>query len=266
MVTTLGLPHATDAQMQLAHYLIGRLRYRLVRDPKPGYLRRWLCSFGGVFGSPMARPFGGAGQLSLAWYLSGGAPVPLAAYTPKGKATLVLSYVNDANPGSNDAAPGVAPTFATATGWTFNGSTQYLKTGIIPNAMFSMLIRFSSVANNGCLIGALTISPAIVRFNIFPNSTSTINYGYGASNNVRSAGVTNGVLGIAGAHGYRNGSQDGADLSAFGANALGNDINIGCRNPAFGEYITANIQALVICASTYTAPQVAAISTALALI
>lgn len=56
----------------------------------------------------------------------------VAAYQPIGAASLAASYVNLANPGTYDAAPGVAPTWASATGWTFNGSTQYLTTGITP--------------------------------------------------------------------------------------------------------------------------------------
>lgn len=54
-----------------------------------------------------------------------------AAYQPIGAASLAASYVNLANPGTYNAAPGVAPTLA-AGGWSFDGLTQYLTTGIVP--------------------------------------------------------------------------------------------------------------------------------------
>lgn len=50
----------------------------------------------------------------------------VAAYAPVGAADLASSYVNLVTPGTYDAAPGVAPTWDAATGWTFNGSTQWL--------------------------------------------------------------------------------------------------------------------------------------------
>ena len=61
------------------------------------------------------------------WAVPGKACV--AAYQSIGAASLAASYTNLANPGTYDAAPGGAPTWASATGWTFNG-TQYLETGI----------------------------------------------------------------------------------------------------------------------------------------
>ena len=50
----------------------------------------------------------------------------VVAYQPKGADDLSDSYINLANPGTFDASPGVAPSWNASTGWTFNGSTQYL--------------------------------------------------------------------------------------------------------------------------------------------
>lgn len=86
-----------------------------------------------------------------AW-LAGGIPrtACVAAYEPICAVSLADSYINRANPGTNDAAPGVAPTWAAETGWTFNGTTQYLTTGIDAKpAQFTIVARFamSDVAN-----------------------------------------------------------------------------------------------------------------------
>lgn len=64
----------------------------------------------------------------MAWYTaaSSGATC-VRAYAPVGAASLAASYVDET--GNQDAAPGVAPTWAYGTGWTFNGTTQYLGFG-----------------------------------------------------------------------------------------------------------------------------------------
>ena len=69
----------------------------------------------------------------------------IAAYQPKGAADLAASYVNLITPGTYNAAPGTAPTFDAATGWTFNGSTQYLTTGVVPASGYSMLVRVADM-------------------------------------------------------------------------------------------------------------------------
>ncbi len=84
---------------------------------------------GRVYGS-MGRLGVGKQTSAAAWWLSGGISAAncIAAYQPKGAADLAASYVNLANPGTYNAAPGVAPTWAAADGWTFGG-TNYLLCG-----------------------------------------------------------------------------------------------------------------------------------------
>lgn len=55
----------------------------------------------------------------------------------------------------HDAAPGVAPTWASGTGWTFNG-TQWLNTGIYPVTGYTIIGRYANLTqtDNRCLIGA----------------------------------------------------------------------------------------------------------------
>ena len=73
-------------------------------------------------------------QSSANWWEAGGATGAVAVYQPIGAASLAASYVNLANPGTYDAAPGVAPTWASA-GWTSNG-TEYLGYGSVSTTQF----------------------------------------------------------------------------------------------------------------------------------
>ena len=102
-------------------------------------------TFAPVFQRPYSATFDrGAAAAAVPWYLAGGAPAPIAAYQPKGAASLAASYVNLANPGTYDAAPGVAPTHASATGWTFNGNTQYLTTNVATSgSAWSIVLRYA---------------------------------------------------------------------------------------------------------------------------
>lgn len=105
-----------------------------------GTVIRPVLAARGQIGAALATA-GGAAK----WYLAGGV-TPIAAYQPKGSSSLAASYINLISPGTFDAAPGVAPTWDAVNGWTFNGSTQYLTTGIIPttNQAYSMMVRFQN--------------------------------------------------------------------------------------------------------------------------
>lgn len=52
----------------------------------------------------------------MAWFTAPSGATCVAAYDAIGAASLADSYVNEANPGTFDAAPGVAPTWAYGTG------------------------------------------------------------------------------------------------------------------------------------------------------
>lgn len=93
---------------------------------------------------------------SASWWLAGGASGCVAAYQPKGAASLAASYVNLANPGTYDAAPGVAPTLSS--GWVFNGSTQYLLSNIPAGqkpCTFIARINLTNLTSEHTICGAL---------------------------------------------------------------------------------------------------------------
>lgn len=57
----------------------------------------------------------------------------VAAYQAKGATSYAASKVNLASPGTYDATEGVAPTWDTGVGWTFDGIAQYLSSQFVPS-------------------------------------------------------------------------------------------------------------------------------------
>jgi hypothetical protein len=91
------------------------------------------------------------------WWLAGGliSPTNVAgAYQAIGAETQADSYLNLNNPGTNNLGVGVAPSWAAATGWTFNGSTQYLTTGITPTSTYTIAIRYVTLGTGSTRIAA----------------------------------------------------------------------------------------------------------------
>ena len=210
-----------------------------------------------------------AAAVAIQWYLSGGIAAAncIAAYTPKGAASLAASYDNNAAPGNGladgtyDAAPGVAPTWGAATGWTFDGIAQYLETGVtnVGSGLWSAIVQFSNAqaAGDGALFGTGHMYVNPVWF------TSGVLYDNGGPGNAQAPVLNAGNLAVAGLYGYRNGAVDTAITGgAFTADA----IYIGAIN--YGDtalwFRDGNIQALAIYDTAITAPQVAAVSAAMA--
>jgi hypothetical protein len=203
------------------------------------------------------------------WVVAGKTCV--AAYAPKGAASQAASYVNLANPGTYDAAPGTAPTFDTATGWTFNGSSQYLTTGVSPSGdqTWSMFIRLSNMTNQFATLAGLVSTSlgnnwfSVFAYNGIPYYSSGGWYQSStAGSDVRNTAL---VLGVAGRVGYKNGDAD-CTMDAVSKGASGLDITIGSRNVdgSQDEYFAGNILALAIYSATLTDIQSASLSTAMA--
>ena len=196
---------------------------------------------------------------SLMWYRAGGAPEPVAVYQPVGAADLASSYVNLVNPGTYDATPGVAPTWDDVNGWIFNGSTQYLDTGLSPQSTWTVLVQFSnseSGESGGCdyfgissFTGSYFFGPRTTVMG-YTNATSIwLEFGSAPF-------VSSGNIGIAGANGYLNGGNTPSDAY------------IGATNADFqgapDRFIQADIQAVVIYNQILTPAQVLAVSNAMA--
>lgn len=252
MTSTIALPR-TDWLARLRTIMVLRPGQRVVQVPGAG-----------VSVSRRAVSAPGSGN----WWEAGSAPTPVAVYQPKGAASLAASYVNLANPGTYNAAPGVAPTFDAATGWTFNGSTQYLTTGITPgSATWSALCRFSGGTTTGYKIvfGTRYTGATSQLFEIFQQGDGVSYYANGGF--VSTARVVAGVLSLAGKSAYKNGVADGT-ISAGELSAIG-DIYIGGTHASTGAmfYFTGNVQAVAVWnTSTNHATWMPAVSAAVALI
>ena len=196
------------------------------------------------------------------WEPTTGSYTVVAAYQAKGAASLAASYVNLANPGTNDLTVGTAPTFDTSTGWTFNGSSNYLKTGVIPNSDYTVFVRFSS--GSGCLIGTTSTAfgeAPIFALRQFPADRNWYNNGDRYQGNT----WTSGVMCTAGKVAYRDGTSQGS--ISGGSNTWSYQFTVGARNLINGgcdQYLTGNIQAVAIYSTTLDATQVAEITTNMA--
>lgn len=201
----------------------------------------------------------------MAWYTAPGGTTCVAAYDAVGAASLADSYTNEANPGTYTAAPGVAPTWAYGTGWTFNGTTQYLTTGVVPtnNQTWSAIIRLSGITNsNGRAYGYNNAIP--LYFELIPTTGTQILYRNSGTVAV-SAPVTSGVLAVAGTQGYKNGVAEGGTIPNPGANAFTGAVYIGCRNQNGSplNFMAGSVQAFAIYSGTLTLADVVAITAAM---
>lgn len=191
----------------------------------------------------------------MSWWLPGGVTTTqcAAAYQPIGAANLAVSYVNINNPGTNNAFLGVAPNWDMLNGWTFDGLTQYLKTGITPaSTNWSMFVRFSNFTG---LVGQDLIGCKMGSRN-FILTLDTVAFYYSNGNTLSTTPpVTSGIFGFAGLTAYRNGVNDGTiptgDIPA-------RTMFIGAVNDFGGanNYVSAKIQAISIYNVTLTPAQV----------
>lgn len=87
-------------------------------------------------------------------------PGVVAAYQPIAAPDFIAARQNVSSNfgrlGQYTTTPGTAPTWSPASGWTFNGTTQYLTTGIAPTQAYSVIVQFSNRSGAGadqCVIG-----------------------------------------------------------------------------------------------------------------
>lgn len=74
----------------------------------------------------------------------------IAAYLGKGTTSYADSKTNLANPGTYDLSPGVDPTWNAGSGWTFNGSSTYLDTGVVPTGQsWSYMVQYANAVDTG---------------------------------------------------------------------------------------------------------------------
>jgi hypothetical protein len=185
----------------------------------------------------------------------------VAAYAPRGAASQAASYVNLANPGTYDCTVGAAPTWDATNGWIFNGSSQYLITGIVPNSDdWSAFVRFSNATGQ---FGWLLCGGS--SYSIMGVSADWLYarcYFNGQNFQLGPATVTSGVLAVAGRNGYYNGASE---VTLGISNNAWRNLYIGARNNdgTAIEYGASRIQAVAIYSTALSAGDVAALTTAM---
>lgn len=225
-------------------------------------------AFAPVFQRPFSASFNRSTAAVTPWYLAGGAPMPLAAYQSISVASLAASYVNLANPGTYDAAvPGVAPTWSAETGWTFNGTTQYLSSGVsFPNhAAYCMIVRYSNCGSDSTS-GICGSGSGFGFLLLVPSRSNAVRYVTRNSQLVSVApALSSGVLAMSAAagasgKGYRNGVLD---TSSIPSHVLSDTMVLTIGRGGEGGFRAGDVQAWAVYSVDLTGPQIAAISAAM---
>lgn len=230
-------------------------------------------TFGSTFGRTFSPTFQPKSQAAVAsggwWDLDGTITSCVAAYQPKGAASLAASYVNLATPGTYDCTVGSAPSLD-ANGWY--GASAYLKTGVVPQANYTMIARFSSHnhPNVGIIIGCVASGNnfyfkmgSTVDNMAFCNGTNEVEWAQNLYN------IPNGIYAIAGSNGYYGGAAKVATLdNTWGTNT--NDIWLMKANSAgtpvgrFNAYWTSHrFMAFAVYNATLTSTQIGNLTTAM---
>ena len=206
------------------------------------------------------------------WDLNGTITSCIAAYQPKGAASLEASYVNLADSGTLDCLANSAPTQSATDGWIFTADA--LRNGLTStsaSAEFTVISRFTNMQETVAedyLFGGVSATTGM-GIDIRPRYTNNvIRYHHGASYVTGSTCPSSGVLAVSKDGGYLNGMIDSDPLAAcdFGVHQLYN-FAIGSRYWGKTEYastrITCYIQAVAIYNATLTSTQIGNLTTAM---
>ena len=211
-----------------------------------------------------------AGGADTWWDNNGAIASAVGAWAGKSAASFAASLL-DLSGNGNNLSDGVTPAWDTGVGWTFNGSTTYLVSSLIPaqDQTWTMLVQFSGAGNNDVLAGC-NRSVTTGTFFLVPYSAAggLRSYRHGQQANV-SGGVTSGNFGFAGNQGYLNGSADGGAIPGFvGDQSLIPGIAVGARHSygtpnTFRDFLDGTIQAVAVYNATLNVAEVAAVATAM---
>jgi len=202
------------------------------------------------------------------WWLSDGilSANCAAAYRSKGAASLAASYINLAHPGVHNITTPAPATWASGTGWTFNGLTQYLITGVGPSSnAWSILVCFSGGSQStGSLFGSIQSTPTRI-WNLFSNYTNNkVVYQNDGTRGV-TPGLNSGVIGWAGTTAYRDGMADGTISTINGVSTIGAYLGANNQDGSPNGWWAGIIESVAIYNITITDSQAIAVSTAMAL-
>lgn len=189
------------------------------------------------------------------WYAL---PGVVAAWQPVRAPGPLLARYNMAHGGDNRyrATDGTAPTWHGALGWQFNGSSQYLATGVVTTRTWSYLVRFASASANLISLGVVDETGGTHYDFIRPRTTTNRQYYLGEAGVTVAGAQTSGVMGRAGVTCYLNGMADGT-ISSFNApSALQHYIGALNFNGSAAQYHNGTILAQAFYSRTLSAADV----------
>ena len=165
----------------------------------------------------------------------------VAAYQPKGAASYAASKINLANPGTYNAYEGAAPSWNSATGWTFSWN-EYLANGLSVSNGYTLLVRADFSMNNYYMNG-----PDSFRVSATSSGVKAV-----ASNYIEVTCSRPILFGIGGNNLYADGAVVSSGLNGTG---ISGQFTMGHYN---------NLQAVAIYSDTLSAAEVATVSAAMA--
>ncbi|HEX6034831.1 MAG TPA: hypothetical protein VFY83_10370, partial [Anaerolineales bacterium] len=228
------------------------------------YYRLRAMDAGGTGG-----PYSASKQMLPGWWIVGSLTAAnfAAVYQPKGAPSKKAQILNLNNMGVNDVImPSSYVAWSTTNGWEFNGSSMWVKCGlIVPSAGYSFFVWFTNYVNTAAvhsLFGYGDGSPNRWNYSL-NNGSGNRAYNSGTGSVAPGAFVTSGVIGIAGSQGWKNGVKDGGALAAL-QNANGRVPFVGALNSSGSPnfYSQVNVQAVAILNMTPSDSDVAALMAA----
>lgn len=198
-----------------------------------------------------------------------------AAYQPVGAASLAASYVNKANPGTNDLTVGSAVGLDATYGWTFDGTLRYLRTGIASYQPMTIIVRArtTSITDYRSWISVVggaggwhfyhTKNPGSVGKADLTRGGAT---GIGTSSSTYPTDGTSYVAAVSFTAGdawvfYKDGSANGSGTTAV-SNFVPYEVTIG--DGVHGLHHYGSIAAVSLYDSALTSGQIATVSAAMA--
>jgi hypothetical protein len=235
-------------------------------------------TFGSTFGRTFSPTFQPKSQAAVAgdtwWDLNGTIASCVAAWQGKGAASYAASKTNLANPGTYDATDGAAyPTWDTSTGWSFNGSSQYLKTNYVPSAgaNLSVFARANQLANGTHAINTIVGMHAAsspyngVWLRLYAKAGTYSRYGNDGVSSIISTQTTGDhVIGVAGREGFLDGTSE-ATFSDITQAFPAYDLYIGAIHYSSTiQFFYGSIYAVSIYEGVLTTAQISSLTTAMA--
>ena len=185
-------------------------------------------------------------------------PGAVAALQPIGAPGSLLARYNQAHGGDNryKATDGVAPVWSGVAGWTFNGSTEWLDSGILPTATTSMLVRYSDATAFDVVVFGSYSGNDTTRFTFYAKSSgSNAIAEHAAGLTIAGGAPSAGVVAIAGQQAYLDGSTFGGTIPGTWSGTATATIGIAKQN-GHTAYGACKVQAVLIVERTLSPAEV----------